>query len=174
MSDATASSEDVSLPVNNDMPAVFNGEDLLMPTIDSDPAFHRSAVISESDLPSGAGTEAIAKRGPHDFIRFGRSQNAGPFPRLDRANQQGFIRLGRDSIRNDDILLPNGGSNGFLRLGRPIGEEYIHSSNNNNDKTVRYGRRGDQFIRFGRSRTIYDGKPANYQHFIRFGRAEYS
>lgn len=110
----------------------------------------------------GLDDQIPAKRAAQNFIRLGRNRANDAFMRLGRSDHQGFIRFGRSSPGNRDRR-----TNGFFGAGRDNLEHFMATggSNNGNDDNMRFGRRGDKFIRFGRSQAkSFVGNGNNYQN----------
>lgn len=120
---------------------------------------------------------SLQKRNPQGYIRLGRGPDS-----LMRSGQsdKGYIRFGRS----------NGGNNGgdtankdnyLMRFGRNINADDILASDamanaatGNTEDNMRFGRRGDKFIRFGRSQQNLNKigeKVPRAESYIRFGRA---
>ena len=112
------------------------------------------------------------KRNPQSYIRLGRDRS-NSFMRLGKSDK-GFIRFGRSGV----------GERGFVRLGRSnTNDDELLNANDvppppAGDDAMRFGRRGDKFIRFGRSQLkggsqfseFVNEKMPRADSFIRFGR----
>lgn len=93
------------------------------------------------------------KRGEKNFVRLGR--DGEEYSRYLRA-EKNLIRFGR----ND-----NSKGNGFIRLGR--GDKgLIRFGRNDNSEAMRFGRRGDKFIRFGRNNGGVDNLKSKDNFFV--------
>lgn len=89
------------------------------------------------------------KRGEKNFVRLGR--DGEEYSRYLRS-EKNLIRFGR----NDNLK-----GNGFIRLGRSE-KGLIRFGRNDNSDAMRFGRRGDKFIRFGRNNGgVDDAKSAD-------------
>ncbi|XP_037035700.1 uncharacterized protein LOC119073934 isoform X2 [Bradysia coprophila] len=110
------------------------------------------------------------KRGEKNFVRLGR--DGEDYSRYQRS-EKNLIRFGR----ND-----NSKGNGFIRLGRSE-KGMLRFGRNDNSEAMRFGRRGDKFIRFfvapnlnaaesslQPSRSI--NRPGRTDKYIRFGRGD--
>lgn len=126
-------------------------------TADIDHFIHKSSRMSD---PTNAAT--LMKRRPkrnslradnNGFIRLRQPDTeaadtnvyANIYDREARPDNNGFIRFGRNepsSVKsNAFIRFGRGGNKGFMRFGR----------NDETSDIMRFGRRGDKFIRFGRN-----------------------
>lgn len=104
------------------------------------------------------------KRAAQKYIRLGRSRS-NAYMRLGRGGDKGFIRFGRSGggrpTGRDNVGRRL--DNGFLRFGRGGNEDFVSLSGSatTNDDGMRFGRRGDKFIRFGRSQQKAGGSKAS-------------
>lgn len=93
------------------------------------------------------------KRGEKNFVRLGRDSEE--YSRFLRA-EKNLIRFGR----ND-----NSKGTGFIRLGRSD-KGLIRFGRNDNSEAMRFGRRGDKFIRFGRNNGGVDAAKSKDSFFV--------
>lgn len=121
---------------------------------------------------------SLQKRNPQSYIRLGRQPNS--FIRLGRSDK-GYIRFGRSGGGSDSSGSDTPNKDSYLmRFGRNINADDIVASDvtanagtGNTDDNMRFGRRGDKFIRFGRSQQNLNKigeKVPRSESFIRFGR----